>query len=198
MPNKLKIAVTGGIGSGKSTAVAVIKSLGFSVYDLDRIYKDILQDENFVRKISYEMNVEPLVEGGVLSIDRKKISEKVYSDTELLKKLNDLTHPAIVAEFIRRAAAEEKSVFCEVPLLYESGLKEYFDYVIVIMRGVEERIAAVKSRDGKSREEILRVIENQTDYTNLRADAHTIFIENDGDVDKFKEKIESVVREITR
>ena len=71
----IKIAVTGGIGSGKSTVLKMISDLGYPVVSCDKVYADLLLDEGFVRLISDEMGVLPLIFGGRLTLDRKSVAK---------------------------------------------------------------------------------------------------------------------------
>ena len=91
----IKIAVTGGIGSGKSTVLKMISDLGYPVVSCDKVYADLLLDEAFVRLVSDEMGVLPLFSSGRLILDRKSIAKIVFNDELMLKKLNRVTHNAI-------------------------------------------------------------------------------------------------------
>lgn len=195
MRNKI-VAVTGGIGAGKSLVMSMIGKLGYPVIGLDGIYGELLKDEVFLRSVCDCVGVPPIVSDGVLALDRKSVSGKVFTDSQLLKRLNDLTHPAILNEMKRRAKTFDKTVFCEVPLLYECSLEGQFDYVVVIIRDVRERVTSVSLRDGKDEKEVLSVLKNQFDYSNLRTNEHTIVIENNCTEFELESKIRSAISEI--
>ena len=196
MPNNIKIAITGGIGSGKSVASDILKKKGYVVFDLDKIYSDLLKDRNFVEKICRITGTLPKIVDGEITIDRIEISKKAYIDKTILSSLNNFTHPAIISEFLKRAEKIDGLVFCEVPLLFEGGYRDMFDFVFVIKRSVEERISSVVKRDGKTTEQIQEIMKNQFDYANLIPDEHTIIIENDSDIDVFSEKLNFALKQI--
>ena len=81
------VAITGGIGSGKTLALGIIKKAGYKVFSADEVYRDMLRDADFVKKVCSETGVPPIYEGDRLAIDRKAISALVFSDGEFLKKL---------------------------------------------------------------------------------------------------------------
>lgn len=187
------IAVTGGIGSGKSTLLGLFKAAGYPIFSADEIYAELLRNEEFVQLVSLSVGVEPIKTENGLKLDRKKIAEKVFSDGNLLKNLNEVTHGAIMTEMQNRAKREDKTVFCEVPLLFEGGYEKLFDLIIVVRRSDEDRIKAVEIRDGKTKEKVKKIIENQFDYSKIIEDGHTIIVENDGDLSALKVDAEKIL-----
>lgn len=187
------IAVTGGIGSGKSTLLGLFKAAGYPIFSADEIYTELLRNEEFVQLVSLSVGVEPMKTENGLKLDRKKIAEKVFSDGNLLKNLNEVTHGAIMTEMQNRAKREDKTVFCEVPLLFEGGYEKLFDLIIVVRRPDEDRIKAVEIRDGKTKEKVKKIIENQFDYSKIIEDGHTIIVENDGDLSALKVDAEKIL-----
>ena len=149
---KKLIAITGGIGSGKSLLTDYFASLGYAVLSADEIYSDLLKDEYFVKGICDAVGVRPVLLNGRYTLDRKAVAEKVFGNPAERKKLDDFTHGAIMREMFSRANDLSGVVFCEVPLLFESGYDKYFDCVIVVFRNENERISSVVSRDNKSEE----------------------------------------------
>lgn len=187
------IAVTGGIGSGKSTLLGLFKAAGYPIFSADEIYAELLRNEDFVHLVSLSVGVEPIKTENGLKLDREKIAEKVFSDGNLLKNLNEVTHGAIMTEIQNRAKREDKTVFCEVPLLFEGGYEKLFDLIIVVRRSDEDRIKAVEIRDGKTKEKVKKIIENQFDYSKIIEDGHTIIVENDGDLSALKVDAEKIL-----
>ena len=103
MKNNIKIAVTGGIGSGKSLAMSIISELGYNTVSLDDVYANLLKEEWFIIKISNEFAIEPIHLGGQLFLDKKKLASIVFHDKSKLEKLNHLTH----SEIFKRAFSIE-------------------------------------------------------------------------------------------
>ncbi len=191
--NVKKIALTGGIGSGKSYALQVLKDAGFFVVSCDEVYFDLFESAAFKRKLK---KLFPSAVKGVfkLTADRKIISQIVFSDKTKLKALNDLTHPLILKECLKRTDGCGKAVaVIEVPLLFEGGYQNLFDGVIVLMRDKAERVASVMARSNLTETEVLARISNQIDYDALDKTPYTVVI-NDGV--NFKNAILDAVKNI--
>lgn len=193
---KKLIAITGGIGSGKSLLTAYFASLGYPVLGADEIYSDLLKNEDFVKEICAIVNVSPASSDGRCTLDRKAVAEKVFTDAEAKKKLDDFTHDAIMHEMFLRANNRSGAVFCEVPLLYEGGYDKYFDLVIVVFRDEKSRIDSVTLRDKKSENLIREIIKNQYDYSKLAENGHTIFVENNGTPQVLYERADEIIAKI--
>lgn len=191
------IAITGGIGSGKSAVSDIIRSLGYTVYDADEIYAKLLSREDFVRGIYKAVGVEPCVSGGKIVFDRKAISDAVFRDRKKLDKLNEFTHSEVYKfiERIRDAHLSCDPLFFEIPLLFESGRQKDFDHVLVVTRPIEDRLNAVMKRSGLSRDEVLLRVKNQIDYDNFDFKEHTVIV-NDKDLSSLKEKTVSALEKI--
>lgn len=193
---KKLIAITGGIGSGKSLLTDYFASLGYAVLSADEIYSDLLKDEYFVKGICGAVGVRAVLVNGRYTLDRKAVAEKVFGNPAERKKLDDFTHDAIMSEMFSRANDCSGVVFCEVPLLFESGYDKYFDCVIVVFRNENERINSVVSRDNKSAELVKEIIKNQYDYSKLAENGHTIFVENNGTPRFLYEKANEIIEKI--
>ena len=193
---KKLIAITGGIGSGKSLLTDYFASLGYAVLSADEIYSDLLKDEYFVKGICDAVGVCAVFVNGRYTLDRKAVAEKVFENPAERKKLDDFTHDAIMGEMFSRANDCSGVVFCEVPLLFESGYDKYFDCVIVVFRNENERISSVVSRDNKSAELVKEIIKNQYDYSKLAENGHTIFVENNGTPRFLYEKANEIIEKI--
>lgn len=191
------IAVTGGIGAGKSTVIAVIKSLGYKVFGADETYKKLLKNGEFKRKIYSAIGLKY---GG--RFYKKQVAAAVFSDGEKLKALNAVTHGEIMRVMLKNsknalAVAKNGLVFNEVPLLFEGGYESLYDGVIVVTRKKEDRIAAVAARDKTDEKNVIARINNQTDYEKKDLTAYTL-IENDGDMRSLSEKVEEAVEKFKR
>ncbi len=188
---KIKIAITGGIGSGKSQVAKFIKALGFSVFSCDEIYKDVILSREYVAQVKEDFP-ECIVEN---QIDRKTLAQIVFSDAKRREALNAIAHPLIMQKLDKEMGrAPTTLVFAEVPLLFEGNHQDLFNFVLVVERDIEKRIESVKKRDGLSDEEILQRIQSQFDYSKIQEtkcfkNGKIISIDNNGSVEELKENL---------
>lgn len=194
MKKHITVAVTGGIGSGKSFLTKILKSRGFSTLSCDDIAKHTLEMRNIKKKLK---KLFPTVVSGrlTLTVDRKKLAEIVFSDKIALKNLNALTHPVIIKETIKRAKKLPSPVFVEVPLLFEGGYETLFDDVIVVTRDKEKRIESVIKRTNMTREQVLSRMNNQFDYYTEDL-SNYIVISNDGDKGALEKQLYSLLQNL--
>ena len=160
MQNNIKIAITGGICSGKSTVAEIIKEQGYKVYSCDEIYRELLIDTNFIDLLDSEFGGVKKYDG---TLDRAKLSEIVFNDSEKLNKLNSLTHPKILQRAMDLMSGRG-IYFCEVPLLFEGGFEKLFDNVIVVLRDKNERVKELMKRDKLEEKSAILRLNSQFDY----------------------------------
>lgn len=194
---KIKIAITGGIGSGKSTVLSILKKNGFAVFSCDEIYREISKTESYINKVQEHFPF--VVKQG--QIDKKALGELIFRETQARNKLNQISHPLIIKElFIRMENATGNLVFAEVPLLYETQEKMSFDAVILVARDKEERIKSIVDRDGISISEAKRRISAQVDYDNLSAlqqvFRNTFVVSNTTDKNQLERNLLEVIQQI--
>lgn len=189
MKQNKKIAITGGIGSGKSTVLKMLEEKGYKVFSCDKIYAQLIADKNFAAKICQRFGD---VSDGYGGIDRKKLSDIVFKDKSALSELNKITHPEIYKEMFRQAEEAGGLCFCEVPLLFESGAEALFDGVIVILRDEEERIKSVAARDNLPENEVLKRISNQYNYTIGDFEEYYV-IHNNGNLAALSDQLDSLI-----
>lgn len=157
-----KIAITGGIGSGKSEVCSFIKSAGFPVFSCDEIYAELLINGTFDGELKKYFGEQIFKDG---KLNKKELAGIVFSNREELAKLNKITHPKIFDCAFEKMNAHKLS-FLEVPLLFENGFEELFDGVIVVLRCLDERIKSIVKRSRISTKEAILRINNQFDYEN--------------------------------
>lgn len=192
---KSKIAITGGIGSGKSTALSYLKELGYPVFSCDEIYKEVISSQEYIDKIE-EHFPEAVTHG---CVQRKILSEIVFNDPEKRALLNGIAHPLIMQKLYERMDnCKDELVFAEVPLLFEGGFENEFDHVIVILRKEENRIQSVQERDGISEEKIKKRMQSQFDYFSIEGEkrlknCNAFVIENDGLINGLHTKINEIL-----
>lgn len=161
---KKRIAITGGIGSGKSTVRNLIKDRGFPAFSCDEIYAELINDRQYIEKITAMF--PEVVQNG--EIDKKCLSKIVFADATARKRLEDVAHPLIMQKLLHLIDKKTHGlVFAEVPLLFEGGYQNLFDAIIVVVRDKEERIASVQQRDSVSRAEVLSRMNAQVSYDDV-------------------------------
>lgn len=189
--SNVRIAITGGIGSGKSAVCEIIKKQGYPVYSCDAIYTELLASTEFLNKINSEF-------GGVVTsdgkLDRQALSAAIFNNEAALKKLNSITHPEIMSAAFKKMEGC-RLAFLEVPLLFESGFENLFDGVIVVLRDLEDRINSVISRDNSDRESVLLRINKQFDYVNSDFTKYYV-IHNDGNLADLALKTDKILQKI--
>lgn len=152
MPRPIAVAITGGIGAGKSEALYAFQKAGAATVSSDEIVHHLLRSDPDVREAIVAELGEGVV-GGDGSVDRKRVAEIVFADRAKLEFLEGLLHPLVTREYLqwREGLAElpNPPAVCvtEVPLLYETGGDERFDKVVVItapakLREQRRRVAA--------------------------------------------------------
>ena len=193
MKNKV-IALTGGIGSGKSTVLSILENARYRTLSSDKIVAELYQKRS-VKKILKRL-FPSAVSGFInLKIDRKKISEIVFNNSDMHKKLTDAITPLVLKEILSRTKNSVQPVFVEVPLLFECGYEKYFDAVIVVTRPLADRIQSVKNRSSLTEEQIMARINKQTDYQTKDLKDYLVIV-NDGDLSALNEKVISVTEKL--
>ena len=186
MPNK--IAVTGGIGSGKSAVCRILKERGYPVFSCDEINRTLLSEKSYLDGLCALFPACVKDE----KLNKTALSALVFSDKEALKTLNAYAHPRISERLRRDMEGAEKTCFAEVPLLFESGMTKQFDCAIVVLRNKEERIRAVVARDGLTAEQAEARMKQQFDYDGPLPDG-CLAIKNDGDETALCNKVDDVL-----
>lgn len=174
------IALTGGIGAGKSTVAHILRAWGYLVFDCDSRAKKIMdEDDNIKQRIATEIAADAIVDG---RIDRSRLSGIVFADSEKLRRLNTIVHRA-VRDNIRRWAAsvrDHEVVFVESAILYSSGLYAEVDGELRVIAPDETRIARVIRRNGLTRSHIeARIASQQPDENHATPLANVHLIIND-------------------
>ena len=188
-PNK--IAVTGGLGSGKSEFCGILREMGYPVFSCDEINRELWKDPSYLSELA-GLFPDCLTDG---LPDKAKLSRKVFSDERARARLNALSQPRIMQELIGRMNGFPTTVFAEVPLLFEGGYEKLFDAVIALRRDRETRISAVSKRDGLTRTDALARIQRQFDPDKLE-EKQCLIVENDGDRAALKQKAELILQAI--
>ena len=158
----IKVGITGGMGSGKSTVAKVFETLGIPVFYADTRAK-ILMDENaeLKEKIQENFGEDTYVYG---KLDRKHLSSIIFNDSKKLALLNSFVHPATIKD-ADDWMKQQKTHYAikEAALIFESGAQEYLDYVIGVYSPTTIRIQRVIKRDHITAEEVKLRMNKQID-----------------------------------
>ena len=172
---KLKVGITGGIGSGKSYVAKVFKALGVPFYDADKHAKELMNTNAEIKRALVDIfGAQVYQEDGLL--DRAHLSSIVFNNEERLNLLNSVVHPVVIAEAMEWSEAQTFDYSLkEAALLYESESYKTLDFTILVTAPLELRIQRVIARDGVSREQVIRRVSAQmTDEEKARLADFTI------------------------
>jgi dephospho-CoA kinase len=190
------IAVTGPFASGKSTLVRLLGELpGTETASADEIVHHLLQNDR--RTIS--RIIERFGEGvrGPDGIDRKALGREVFGDAGALRDLEEILHPLVRSETDRRIEASEAEVFVvEMPLLFETGRDEDFDFTVAVTVPEERRLVWAEERGLD--ESALRAVEARQLTGEEKARRADLVIQNDGNLDRLKERAYELGRKVSR
>ena len=170
----MKLGITGGIGSGKTSVCRVFNVLGIPVFSADPEAQIIMNVDKKVRKAINEIAGRNIYPGGKL--DRMALASFIFNDKESLKRVNDLVHPIVFDNFIRWTEQQTTPyVIMEAAILFESGASKLVDRVATIIAPVEERISRVTFRNRLTREQVMERIRNQmTDEERIKRSDYVI------------------------
>lgn len=173
------IAITGGIGSGKSVISDILRAMGHKVYDCDTRAKALMDtDESIKDDLINLISIDAVRSDR--TIDRKLLSEIVFNDPDALSRLNSIVHKAVRADLRRwRDTSFDKTVWVETAILYASRLDREVDEVWEVTAPTELRVQRVMKRNSMSREQVLARISSQS-TTAAQLHPLTKTIVNDG------------------
>ena len=155
-----KVAITGIIGSGKSTAARIFKKLGIPVFIADESAKDLMQnDNNVINKLVYYFG-DIVYENGKLN--KSYISERIFNNSSDLKFVNSLVHPIVNYRFQSWCNIQESSyIIYESALVFENESEDIFDEIICIKTPINIIHQRINIREDYNFEKINKIIENQ-------------------------------------
>ena len=183
------VAITGGIGSGKTTIANQFAALGIEVVDADLIAREVVAPGTpALAAIVNHFGAEMLTEQGLL--DRRALRERIFSDPAAKSWLNALLHPIIRSEMLRQCAAVS-SPYCllVVPLLVENRLTELADRVLVIDVDEATQIERTCHRDGVSREQAQAILASQANRSERLAMADDVLDNQSGTTETIRARI---------
>lgn len=199
--NRLVLAVTGGIATGKTTVCGMLEELGAPLIDFDLLARVVVEPG----KPAYEQIVaffgkQVLQEDG--TIDRKKLSDIVFKDMEKRKRLEAFTHPQIGVEFVNRvneiAAADPNAIIqVAVPLLIEAKMQHLFHKILLVYTCRQTQIERLILRDGVTEEEASRILDAQLPIDEKVGFADFV-INNEKGLEETRKQVEDLWKELEK
>lgn len=188
----MKIAITGTIGSGKSTISEYLRNKGYYVFDADKVNAELLLEGN----LGYVevQKVFPSVFNGK-TLNKSKLASIVFTDEIEKKKLENIMHPLILKE-MNKQIKKHPLFFAEIPLLFESNWDKYFDYSFLVVCDKKIAIDRLILR-GLTKEESIRCINNQMDEE-LKKKRATEIIYNNSNLDDLYKEVDSLLDKYVR
>ena len=190
----IKVALTGGIGSGKSAAGDFFEDLGAVVVDADQLARDVIErgTDGFDELVA--TFGDEILTNGIL--DRSKLGQIVFADPGARKTLEGIIHPRVAEAFdeIIEDSPEDAVIIYQIPILVETKGQNRFDYVITVEASLENRISRLKNRGLKGYEIEARMKAQATDEQ--RAEIADSVFKNDGDLDSLLRQVENIYEDV--
>lgn len=196
----LRIGLTGGIGSGKSTVAQMFLDKGFPVIDADQVARAVVEPgEPALHSLAEAFGQDVINDDGTLN--RAELARRAFVDQDRTQTLNAITHPAIRDTVAQRFAAYEEqgesAVIYDMPLLVDKNLHREMGLVIVVDVEVETRVQRLTESRGLDAEDVRRRIAAQVDDA-TRLAAADVVIDNNGAVEDLLPQVEKAIVEINR
>ncbi|NDV60870.1 dephospho-CoA kinase [Puniceicoccales bacterium CK1056] len=191
----MNIGLTGGIGCGKSTALAFFKEAGATVVETDAIVRQLLaSDAGLIAEIEQSFGSGVIDKEG--RVDRSRLGAKVFRNSKALAILESLVHPRVRQQWMRELAKNHPVLIVEIPLLFEKDLQGYFSTTLCVSSYPELQFARLKAR-GMSESQIQYRKDSQLslDEKMSRAD---IILHNNGSPEHLREQVEHTMRLLQR
>ncbi len=191
------VGITGGIGSGKSVAIAILEGRGLPVLSVDAVSREIMLPGSEVLRELAEAFGDDILDGEDGSLKRKLLADKVFGSKKNTDLLNSIVHPAIEKELLKRidelrAEDPERHIMIEIPLLYEAGWERLCDRVWCVSAGEKLRVERVMKRDGISRRAARARMRHQMEEARKAALADFV-IYNDGSPEELAANIDKAI-----
>jgi dephospho-CoA kinase len=190
----IKVALTGGIGSGKSAAGDFFEDLGAVVVDADQLARDVIErgTDGFDELVA--TFGDEILTNGIL--DRSKLGQIVFADPNARKTLEEIIHPRVAEAFeeIVQSSPADSVIIYQIPILVETKCQDRFDYIITVEASLENRTARLKNRGLKGYEIDARMKAQASD-SERAAIADAVF-KNDGDLDQLLRQVENIYEDV--
>jgi len=184
--NKFSVAVTGGIGSGKSIVCQWFNDQGIPVISADTLGHEALESPAVQKKLTAEFG-ESIIRIG--NIDRQVLGNIVFDDADKTARLNTITHPYIISRIRRMLETQKESLaIYEIPLLFEAGMENLFDIIVIVWANENVRVERLKMRRGMNEGKISYIMAQQYSQEAAKARADYVIV-NNGSLEELEEKL---------
>lgn len=188
-----KLGLTGNIACGKSTVAQMLAEKGALVIDADQLAREVVRPGRPAWADIVKWLGEEVLRGDG-SLDRQKVASHVFNDKRALQQLNALTHPRVIELFHAQSrefahSYPQKIQVWDVPLLFEAGMENMVDYIVVVASREENQISRLRERNGLSREEALQRIKSQLDLQK-KIQAADFVLDNDNTREFLRKKVD--------
>lgn len=174
----MRLGVTGGIGSGKTSVCRVFNVLGIPVFSADAEARIIMEKDNRVIGKIRSIAGHDIYQDGILN--RNKLADLMFNDREVLQDVNQAVHPAVLEQFVEWEKLQEAPyVIMEAAILFESGAANMVDKILTVIAPVEERIDRIIRRNNLTREQVADRIRNQLSDEEKIARSHYLIDNSD-------------------
>lgn len=183
------VGLTGGIGSGKTTVANYFKALNVPVYIADNEAKALMNRSKVIkRKLIKLFGDEAYVDN---TLNKPFIASQIFSNKDLLKKMNAIVHPKVVKHFSNWVKKQNVPyVISEVAIIFENGSQGKYDYIITVVAPEQTRLNRVIKRDNSSEAKVKAIMNNQ--WTDQQKTEHSDFVINNTDLIDTKLQVENI------
>ncbi|MFC1725644.1 dephospho-CoA kinase [candidate division KSB1 bacterium] len=189
------IGLTGGIGTGKSTAAFYFKELGAKIIDADKVGKYLVDtDETVKQEIKSSFGEEYFDNGG--NLKRKELGEVVFSDINTLQKLNNILHPLMIRNIEQQVNSliyldDYKMIIVDAAIIFETKQEKKFDFIVTVSSIIDKCRERIITRDGITIENFNNRVKSQLDLK-IKEQNSDYIIYNNGTQDELKKEVQRV------
>lgn len=178
MKKPYKIGLTGGIGAGKSTIAQIFKSIEIPTFNSDACAKELLINDEKTKREIIKIFGKHIEQNNI--INRKKLSQIVFSNKQKLEKLNKIIHPKVRLKFESWFKQQTSHyIIKESALLFETNTHQLLDKIILVKTPLNIRIKRVCKRDNRTKKEVEKIIKNQLNPSSITPEADYIINNNE-------------------
>lgn len=191
------IGLTGGIASGKSTVANYFKEAEITVIDADHVAHDLLAKNQVIqKKLQQTFGTEVMANDG---IDRKRLGQIVFSDSEKLAQLNQIMAPIIKQELLKQIDKQQtqKLIVLDIPLLFEQGYEKICDQVVVVYVNQKTQITRLMKRNALTQKQAKQRIDSQMPLLKKRQKADYV-LNNNGDLTQLKAAFDDLLNDLKK